>query len=126
MDHDGIDAAFLYPRIGLFAGAVTQPGLAAGMCRAYSRWLADYCQPYPERLFGVAMLPMQSVELAVAEMRYAREKLGMRGGFLRPNPYHGKKMISDPMYDTLWTIAEDLDFSIGFQERSNNTMLTVC
>src|SRR5437867_1208178 len=76
MDADGIDAAFLYPSLGLFAGAVEDPGLAAAMCRAYNRWLADYCTPYPERLFGVAMLPMQSVDLAVAEMRYAREKLG--------------------------------------------------
>src|SRR5207249_8623748 len=65
--------------------------ISAAMCRAYNRWLADYCKSYPERLFGVAMLPMQSVELAVDEMRHAREKLGMRGGFLRPNPYHGKR-----------------------------------
>src|SRR5216684_571701 len=84
MDADGIDAAFLYPSLGLFAGAVEDPGLAAAMCRAYNRWLADYCKPYPERLFGVAMLPMQSVELAVDEMRYAREKLGMRGGWIAP------------------------------------------
>jgi predicted TIM-barrel fold metal-dependent hydrolase len=32
--------------------------LAAAVCRAYNRWLADYCKPYPDRLFGVAMLPM--------------------------------------------------------------------
>jgi len=67
MDADGIDAAFLYPSLGLFAGAVEDPGLAAAMCRAYNRWLADYCKPYPDRLFGVAMLPMQSVELAIDE-----------------------------------------------------------
>ena len=73
MDLDGIDAAFLYPSLGLFAGAVEDPELAAAMCRAYNRWLADYCKPYPDRLFGVAMLPMQSVELAIEEMRYARE-----------------------------------------------------
>src|SRR5215831_15349226 len=125
MDADGIDAAFLYPSLGLFAGAVEDPGLAAAMCRAYNRWLADYCTPYPERLFGVAMLPMQSVDLAVDEMRYARETLGMRGGFLRPNPYHGKKMISDPMYEPFWAMAEALDFSIGFHEGSTNAMPTV-
>src|SRR5262249_14364310 len=73
---DGIHAAFLHPRLALFGGAVEDPRLAAAMRRAYNRWLADYCQPYPERLFGVAMLPMQSVELAVDEMRFAREKLG--------------------------------------------------
>ena len=125
MDADGIDAAFLYPSLGLFAGAVEDPGLAAGMCRAYNRWLADYCKPYPDRLFGVAMLPMQSVELAIEEMRYAREKLGMRGGFLRPNPYHGNKMISDPIYEPFWTMAEELDFSIGFHEGSTTAMPTV-
>jgi predicted TIM-barrel fold metal-dependent hydrolase len=58
-------------------------------------------------------------------MRYAREALGMRGGFLRPNPYHGNKMISDPMYEPFWTMAEELDFSIGFHEGSTNTMPTV-
>ena len=99
MDADGIDAAFLYPSLGLFAGAVEDPGLAGAMCRAYNRWLADYCSPYPDRLFGVAMLPMQSVDLAIEEMRFARQQLGMRGGFLRPNPYHGKKMINDPIYE---------------------------
>lgn len=120
MDADGIDAAFLYPSIGLFTGAVEAPDLAAAMCRAYNRWLVDYCQPYPDRLFGIAMLPMQSVELAMEEMRYARETLEMRGGFLRPNPYHGKKMLSDPMYEPFWQLAEELDFSIGFHEGSTN------
>jgi hypothetical protein len=54
MDSDGIDAAFLYPSLGLFTGAVEAPDLAGAMCRAYNRWLADYCKPYPDRLFGVA------------------------------------------------------------------------
>src|SRR5258706_514677 len=72
MDLDGIDAAFLYPSIGLFSGAIADPKLAAAACRGYNRWLADYCQPYPDRLFGVAMLPMQSIELAIDEMRFAR------------------------------------------------------
>ena len=125
MDLDGIDAAFLYPSMGLFAGAVHDPALAGALCRAYNRWLADYCKPYPDRLFGVAMPPMQSVELAIEEMRYAKKELGMRGGFLRPNPYHGKKMISDPIYEPFWTMAEELDFSIGFHEGSTNAMPTV-
>src|SRR4029450_9757401 len=37
MDLDGIDAAFLYPSVGLFAGAVKEPGLAGGRCRAEHR-----------------------------------------------------------------------------------------
>src|SRR5439155_947038 len=110
LDVDGIDAAFLYPSLGLFAGAIEDPKLAAAVCRAYNRWLADYCRPYPDRLFGVAMLPMQSVELAIEEMRYARRELGMRGGFLRPNPYNGR-MLHHPDYAPFWAQVEELDFS---------------
>jgi uncharacterized protein len=124
MDLDGIDAAFLYPSLGLFSGAVTDPRLAAAMCRAYNRWLADYCSPYPDRLFGVAMLPMQSIELAIEEMRYARKELGMRGGFLRPNPYNGR-MIHHPDYQPFWAEAQELDFGIGFHEGGSSGMPTV-
>src|ERR1700676_1629594 len=124
MDADGIDAAFLYPSIGLFAGSIQDPELAAATCRAYNRWLADYCKPYPDRLFGVAMLPMQSVDLAIAEMRFARKELGFRGGFLRPNPYNNK-MIHHPDYEPFWAAAEDLDFSIGFHEGASSGMPTV-
>src|SRR5215510_11969538 len=115
MDLDGIDAAFLYPSLGLLSGAVQDPQLAAAICRAYNRWLADYCKPYPDRLFGVAMLPMQSVELAIKEMHYARKELGMRGGFLRPNRYNNR-MLSDPAYDPFWAEAQELDFAIGIHE----------
>src|SRR6266446_8169974 len=108
MDLDGIDAAFLYPSLGLFAAAIHDPVLAAAMCRAYNRWLADYCKPYPDRLFGIAMLPLQSIDLAIAEMRFARRELGMRGGFLRPNPYNDR-MLHDAAYEPFWSAAEDLD-----------------
>jgi uncharacterized protein len=108
MDLDGIDAAYLYPSIGLFAGSVEDPKLSAAICRAYNRWLAEYCAPYPERLFGIAMLPMQHVDMAIEEMRFARQELGMPGVFLRPNPYNNK-MVHDPSYDRFWSAVEDFD-----------------
>ena len=86
MELDGIDAVFLYPTLGLFSGAIEDPQLAAATCRAYNRWLADYCKPYPDRLFGVAMLPMQSIELAIEEMRYARNEPGDAGRFSASQP----------------------------------------
>src|SRR5580700_5173133 len=124
MEAEGIDAAFLYPSLGLFLGAVEEPAFAAAICRAYNRWLADYCKPYPDRLFGIAMLPLQDVELAIAEMRFAKKELGFRGGFLRPNPYDGK-MINHPDFEPFWAAAEDLDFSIGFHEGASSGMPTV-
>jgi predicted TIM-barrel fold metal-dependent hydrolase len=124
MDADGIDAAFLYPSLGLFAGAIHDPELAAAVCHAYNLWLADYCKPYPDRLFGVAMLPLQSVELAIEEMKFAREKLGFRAGFIRPNPY-SDQMIHTERYEPFWQAAEDLDMAIGFHEGASSGMPTV-
>jgi predicted TIM-barrel fold metal-dependent hydrolase len=121
MDLDGIDAAFLYPSVGLFSGAIKDPALAAAVCRAYNRWLADYCEPYPDRLFGVAMLPMQSIDAAIEEMRYARKELGMRAAFLRPNPYNGR-MLHHPDYEKFWNEVEDLDVAIGLHEGASGGM----
>lgn len=115
MEKDRIDAAVLYPTVGLMTGALKDGDLSAALCRAYNRWLVDYCSPYPDRLFGVAMLPMQTVDLAIDELRYARTQLGMRAAFIRPNPYNNR-MLSDPEYDRLWAVAQELDVSIGLHE----------
>jgi uncharacterized protein len=124
MDAEGIDAAFLYPSLGLFFGSVQDPEFAAAAARAYNRWLADYCKPYPERLFGAAMLPMQSVEMAVQEMRYAARELDFHAGFIRPNPYNGRT-LHDPEYEPLWAAAEEMSFSIGIHGGSESGQPTV-
>jgi predicted TIM-barrel fold metal-dependent hydrolase len=125
MDREGIDAAFLYPSLGLFLGGMKDPELAAASCRAYNRWLADYCKPYPERLFGAAMLPMQSsVEQIVDEVRFARNELGFRTGFVRPNPYNGRT-LHDPAYYPLWQEAQELDFAIGVHGGSESAQETL-
>jgi predicted TIM-barrel fold metal-dependent hydrolase len=124
MDLDGIDAAYLYPSIGLFAGAVDDPDLSAAICRAYNLWLTDYCKPYPDRLFGIAMIPLQSIPHAIAEMKFAREQLGMTGIFVRPNPYNNK-MIHHPDYEPFWSAVEQYDMSVGFHEGGNSGMAQV-
>jgi uncharacterized protein len=124
MDAEGIDAAFLYPSLGLFLGATKDPEFSAATCRAYNRWLADYCAPYPERLFGAAMLPMQSIEHAVQELEFAARELGFRTGFIRPNPYNGR-VLHDPCYDPLWAAAQELDFSIGIHSGSESGQPTL-
>src|SRR2546421_12755277 len=48
-----------------------------------------------------------------------------RVGLQRPNPHDVKKSIGARMYEPCWTMAEELDFSIGFHEGSTNAMPTV-
>jgi uncharacterized protein len=49
----------------------------------------------------------------VTRSRKSTEK--RRDTLLRPNPYKSR-MLHDPSYEPFWTIAEELDFSIGFHE----------
>lgn len=115
MDREQIDAAFLYPSLGLFLGTITDPEVAAAGCRAYNRWLADYCSEYPDRLFGIAMVPMQYIDKCIEELKFAVEELGFKGAFIRPNPY-GNRYLHDPAYYPLWEVAQDLDIAIGLHE----------
>ena len=112
MDAEGIEAAFLYPSLGLLVGAISDPALATSACIAYNRWLADYCAKYPERLFGIAIIPMQSPQAAVDEMRRVRRESGFRAGYIRPNPYNGRP-LHHPDNDAIWRAAEELDFAIA-------------
>jgi len=50
MDLDGIDAASSTRASACSAERCRTPGWPP-RCAAYNRWLADYCKPYPDRLF---------------------------------------------------------------------------
>src|SRR5207245_9441885 len=74
--------------------------------------------------FGRARMRLQSVDLGIEELRAARNALGMRAGFIRPNPYTNK-MLHDPVYEPFWQAAEELDLAIGLHEGSSLNMPTV-
>ncbi|MEE9285347.1 MAG: amidohydrolase family protein, partial [Dehalococcoidia bacterium] len=91
MDDEGIAMAVVYPSFGGILAGVKDAPLAAAMARAYNRWVADFCREAdPQRLFGVAIVPLQDIELARQELRWAATELGMRAVMVRPNPYYGR------------------------------------
>jgi len=117
LDREGIDVAVLFSTAGLGFCWYDDldPACAAALCRAYNNWLADYCAGAPDRLFGMMLLPLQDVALALKELHRAASELGLRGIFWRPNP-HFDRLISDPVYDPLFACAEELGVPIGYHE----------
>jgi predicted TIM-barrel fold metal-dependent hydrolase len=118
MDAEGIDQAVLYPTIGLYAWAITDPAAAVAVAAAYNDWLAGYCDAAPRRLFGAAMLPMQDPEAAARELRRAVTELGFHAAFVRPNPCLDRS-LSDRAYDPVWDVAEELNVPVGIHEGSS-------
>jgi predicted TIM-barrel fold metal-dependent hydrolase len=115
MDAEGIAVAVLFPSIGLYVSDATDAALMDALCRAYNDWLASYCRAAPERLVGVALLPLLDVAASVRELERAVERLGFRGAFVRPNPYGGRP-IHHPDYEPLWTCAERLGVPLTVHE----------
>jgi predicted TIM-barrel fold metal-dependent hydrolase len=124
MDAEGIDQSVLYPSIGLYFWALSDPKAASAIARAYNDWLASYCAACPTRLFGAAMLPFQDPVTAAAELRRASTELGFPAAFVRPNPCCGRS-LSDRAYDAVWEAAVDTETTIGVHEGSSVLLPTL-
>jgi predicted TIM-barrel fold metal-dependent hydrolase len=108
MDAMGVDQTLLYPT--WFAEGfhlVHDPDVANALARAYNHWIADFCQAAPERLFAVAMLPLQNMDFALEELQRVAKIPCFRGAFIRPMFVEGR-YYTHPYYDPLWADLERL------------------
>ena len=65
MELDGVVGGVLYPSQGLALWGVPASDILSAVFRAYNDYLAEFCQPYPNRLKGIAMVNVDDVEDAV-------------------------------------------------------------
>lgn len=115
MDQIGIDKAVLLPSQGLVVGAISDPELAAAVCRTYNDWLWEFCSSSGGRLIPAAMVALQSPTEAVKELERASLQLGFRAAFIRPNPVDGRNPI-DPAYYPLFALCEERQIPILLHE----------
>ena len=118
MDVDGVDAGVLYPSnsVPLFR-FIQDSDFLTDLFRAYNDWLAEFCNPYPDRLKGIAMINVDIVEIAVKEMeRCAR--LGLVGAMIAVYPPMDRAYDS-PEYEPLWAAAQDLQMPLSFHIGTN-------
>jgi predicted TIM-barrel fold metal-dependent hydrolase len=111
LDEEGIDRALLFPSIYLLWGDVRDPELAAETCRAYNDWIGDFCRVDPARLFAMGIVPLQDIDLAVAEAKRLAG-LGLRGLVVRPERFGGLALY-DERCDPLWAAAQADDLAVG-------------
>ena len=78
MDGEGVDVGILFRTWATHAINVDglEPAFAAAMSRAWNRWIADFCRENPARFKASALVPLQDIDLAVAEARFAVGSLG--------------------------------------------------
>jgi predicted TIM-barrel fold metal-dependent hydrolase len=116
MDTQGIDAAVLYPSIGLFVPFL--PTLTAAesvdACRAYNEWIAEYTAASNGRLFGAGILPLADPPRAATEARWCADA-GLVAMMARPNHLFGRN-LGDRAYDDAYTVLAETGLVLAVHE----------
>ena len=121
-DIDGVQAEAIYGGGPLRS---EDPRLTRASFSAYNDWLADFCSTNPKRLIGMAYIPVQDLDDAIAETRRAIGK-GLRGAVIPAAPEltptltinpddvatsiqgTSQKSWDDPSWDDFWSTLEEL------------------
>jgi predicted TIM-barrel fold metal-dependent hydrolase len=104
-DADGIDAEVLFPPIFVTTAiqTISDKSVYRAVIRAYNTFLAqDFCPVAPDRLIACGVIPVTSIDDALAELRFCREA-GLKAVALNDFP-SGKKGPS-PEDDRFWEAA---------------------
>jgi uncharacterized protein len=119
MDTDGVDAAVLFPTLGLFNSLIPEAEAAVAIARCLNDHAAEYARPYPDRLFCVGVLPLKDVDASIAELQRVAG-MGFPAVVVRPNPDpNTQRKLDDPAYEPLWSAAEEAHIVVAIHEGVN-------
>jgi len=112
LEQENLQATLLYPTIGLLWEVELQdPELSLAYCRAYNRWIADFCRDSAGKLVPIAQLTLLDVEGSAQELERA-VKDGCKGAWI--NPFnHLKKIHGDACHDVLFQKCVDVDVPLA-------------
>ncbi len=111
MDSEGIDIQVLYGSFTIGLTSYDDAGLAAEVAEAYNDWmLDDLCAHNATRLKTVAIVPLQDVELSIAELQRAVRKGAVA---VTIPPVVGERNLDDPVFLPFFEAAADADVALG-------------
>ena len=83
-----------------------EPALTAALAALQNDQIAAAVAIHPERLMGIATLPMQAPQLAADELRRSMRKLGLKGAQIGSN-INGRNLDNSAL-EPLWAAADEL------------------
>src|SRR5436190_14146122 len=122
MDALGTDQVMLFPTWFVRLALVRDAEAARVLATAYNDWVDDYAAADRRRLFPCAVLPIQSVEHSIAELRRVAKK-GFRAAAVRPCFWNGRYPTL-PEFDPLWREFEELGVVLAMHTFPSREALT--
>ena len=124
-DREGIDVQVLYPTGGLFLTRVRDRDYSIALTQTYNDWLREWCSADPQRLKGVALVPLHvDVREAIKEMERAIGRLGMVGVMV--NTFDRSRNVS---HKDFWPFYEECDrqrVPVSFHASGSDVLDPVC
>lgn len=109
MDRDGVDAQVIYgPPLPL---SFKDQELRVACLEAYNSWLAEFCSAAPNRLIGIAILPMHDPAATMRELQRVA-KLGIKGALF--GVFDAAKPVFHEDWEPLWAMAAEAGIPISF------------
>jgi predicted TIM-barrel fold metal-dependent hydrolase len=116
MDEQGVLGAIMLPTTAVCLEYYLYedgPEAAFANLRSFNRWLEDdWGFAFDERIYGIPMLSLADVDLAVAELERVLER-GARGVHLNPGPAYGRSP-ADPHFDPFWARVQEAGVPVFF------------
>jgi aminocarboxymuconate-semialdehyde decarboxylase len=108
MDRMGIDVQAVSPAPNQ-TYYWTEAAEGAQLARQVNERIAAICAQWPERFVGLGTVPLQNVELAVAELTYCVRTLGLRGVEINPS-VNGMDLTDARLFlEKFFAKAQELD-----------------
>jgi predicted TIM-barrel fold metal-dependent hydrolase len=117
LGEDMIAGEIIFPQMAPFGAGLMQyrsqvsPEHNLEGCKAYNRWLADFCKAAPERMAGVAVINVDDIDATVEVIREARE-MGLWGGVLLPSSTGEHPFYHHPRYEPVWDVCAELEMPL--------------
>lgn len=103
-ERDGVLGEVMYPSINMLMFGHTDREVVHAVFGRHNDWVREYCSEAPDRLIGVACLPLPDVDEAVAELERAAS-MGIRGVAI-PCAAPPDRPYQHPDYEPFWDAAE--------------------
>ncbi len=122
MNAIGTDQVMLFPTWFVRLALLRSPEAARILARAYNDWVYDYCAADRRRLFPCGVLPIQSVEHSIEELRRVA-RLGFKAAAVRPCLWNGRYPTLAE-FDPLWREFETLGVVLAMHTFPSREALT--
>jgi len=110
-DRDGVQGEVLYGILGA-TGRMNDPEATVEVMRIYNEWLADFCSTHPERFAGLASIPNNPIDAAIAEVERVAKRGAVRGLDIANSP--DLKPLWDPHWNPLWDAIDNSGLPLHF------------